>query len=154
MVPRSGDESSEPAWTPGTRDFRLQILLDPAADADPVARQELRALASGAIGFNAALGDSIEFGAVRRPDTPMPADEAPPAADGGLASHRAVATDSASDAPLDWIVAGLLILLGVACAYFIFRRRGGRRPMTAEQRAEFASRLQAALEQGERRAAA
>ncbi len=141
-------------WSPDARDFPLNIAVGFTALPSTQVQDEVRLAAGKAVGLNPGLGDMLALttSSLQAPATPSVAAPAPsPAPQPPSLGQRIAAGISPA---LFWevhLVPLLFVLLGAA--FWLHRRRSAPRRLSEQQRARFALRLQALLEQGEARVA-
>lgn len=136
-----------PPWNPAARAFPLRVVADPSWPLAGDAEEQMRDLISGAIGFDAGLGDEIRFGPVprtapaqvqlpqlnRQPVTPIPAVDP--------MSH----VDNVSEAADFGLRDGLIALAIMVGAFVLFRVTSKRSIPTQNHPHAFADQLKTAL---------
>jgi flagellar M-ring protein FliF len=138
-------------WTPGTRNFPLDVTLSPAVALDPAAQDFIRTMVSGAIGTNAAQDDVISFGLAAPVEQSSPGEtvRAPVATSPSLAPSMLMPPgDEEHDGLMEAVVTlGVVLVVLLAIVFAAWRLKRPRR-MNERERAEFAARLRAVVERG------
>jgi len=148
-------ENSAPAdalatWSPASRQFPLQVTLSSTPLLETATQATVRDLVSSAVA--AQPQDAVSFAADGpAPRQPEPGPSAP------MARPAVTAPASIADDGYDWFgeaaVTLLLLLLILAAVYVVLRQARAPRRLTAQERADLALRLRAALNREDEHAA-
>jgi flagellar M-ring protein FliF len=138
------DSPHDASWNPQARDFPLQVTLDPEPLLSASARQDIESLASNAIGFDGARGDTISFGAVaERENAP-----AAPASARGTWSAPTIGQPPISVSGTGMRIWPLVIGAGLLAGLLLLiaKIRARPRPLSASERAKIIGRLTSLLD--------
>jgi flagellar biosynthesis/type III secretory pathway M-ring protein FliF/YscJ len=144
LAAQSEATGGAPDWNPATRSFPLRIAITPSGMLDLAARDNIRNLVAGVVGFDAAKNDIIEFGAPTDSavaPTPPPRSIPPRVTSDNL---QPMAIDNVQYAAT---VAVFFLLAGIA-GIFLWRLRRPKR-LSDVQRAQLAAKFRSLLEQGD-----
>ena len=137
-------------WSPGNRDFPLQVTLSPAAPLEAAAADGVRAAVTAAIASTAAQEDIVTFGTA--PDAMPAAAIGPTPRIHALAITPALPDSVSPDEQHDLLLAAafavLLVLAVVLAIVLLARQLRGPRRLSEQRRQDFAAKLRTVL--GER----
>ncbi len=139
-VPPAGE-----ALAPG-RDFRLRATVAIASPMSEAAREQVTQWVQGAIGYDAALGDSVTVTASA--PVPAAADWGEGLAETAIEAPGAPAAAAAEPSLLSYFWTPLALLLAIGGAVLLLRRRGrGSGQMSEQDRLAYVANLKALLAQ-------
>jgi hypothetical protein len=131
----------------------LKVDVALAAPLSPRVREEMRAVANDAIGFDPALGDTVSVAVAAGPSTGgMASDGAVRPLPGPAQAPDLVAIATSPSLFWEFLLAPALVGL-LVLAFVLYRRKDTRRGLDDGERADYARRLKLLLEQGEADAA-
>lgn len=136
-------------WSPGARQFPLQITLSPATPLDPASQENVRSIVAGAIASSATQDDVIAFGAAAEAaSVPLPDVQHTDAAQQMM---RPPAALPLAEEEHDWLLeTGLvfaLLVLVLVGFFLLLRQLRNPRRLSEQQRADFVAKLRAGLQQ-------
>jgi flagellar M-ring protein FliF len=143
-----GDETQLPQWSPASRNFPLRVVIGSPARPSSDLQTDTRNIVEEAIGARDELHDMVSFTTISQLQS-APTD-GPQGTDYASRFSRRSADQPSTAEPdrggwLSWRIVTVLTLIALALAYFTTRRRTA--VLSSQERAAFAARLRAALDQ-------